>query len=99
VWTELDRDKALAYQREMATVCKGCGTRQAEWDEDPDAFMGDFYRCEGCARIEEERDNVDAKAKGIHYRLLPKAVAVAKMDSQAEDMRRREEAKRSDGNP
>lgn len=64
----------------MAKVCKGCGTRQSEWDEDPNAYLGDFYRCEGCGRMEDERNNTSDDARGIHIRLLPAAIARARIE-------------------
>lgn len=79
-WSEEDQDKALMYRREMATVCRGCGTRQSDWDADPDAFIGDFTQCPGCIRLEDERDNTEGM-KGVHYRLLPKEQALAKAET------------------
>ena len=79
-WPEDDRDKALAYNREMASVCKGCGTRQSEWAADADAYIGDFFTCDGCARMEGERDNVGEGAKGVHIRLLPAEIARARVE-------------------
>lgn len=76
-WSPLDQDKALAYERQMRTVCK-CGTRAIEWEENPNAYIGDFWVCEGCARLEMEADNVPEGTKGVHFRLLPEEQAVAK---------------------
>lgn len=42
----------------MRRVCRGCGTREAEWQENPDAYVGDIRYCPGCARLEAERDNM-----------------------------------------
>lgn len=67
------------YRREMVTVCKGCGTREADWRDDPDAFIGDFRQCPGCVRLEEEQENAK-DMKGVHYRLLPKEQALAKAE-------------------
>ena len=79
-WEEDDQDKALAYQREMAKVCSGCGTRQVEWDEDPDAYIGWVRRCEGCSRLNRERLNLgDEHDPSAHIGLLPRHVAVARM--------------------
>jgi predicted Fe-S protein YdhL (DUF1289 family) len=64
----------------MSTVCKGCGTRTSDWEANPDAYIGDFYPCEGCARLEAERDNVPEGSKGIHFRLLPEAEALARAE-------------------
>ena len=81
VWTEQDRDKALAYRREMDKICKGCGVNPTDFDTDPDSWIGDFYVCPGCARLEEERSNVPDDAKGVHYRLLPKEAALARVEA------------------
>lgn len=80
-WEEDDQDKALAYQREMRKVCSGCGTRQEEWDEDPDAYVGWVNRCEGCRRMDQERRNLgesDSSA-GAHVGLMPRDRAVELM--------------------
>jgi predicted Fe-S protein YdhL (DUF1289 family) len=80
-WTEDDQDKALAYHREMARMCKGCGTRQEEWDDDPDAYIGDLQYCEGCARLADERNNLSeagSAVNGLRPRLLPRRQALAR---------------------
>lgn len=69
-WDEDDQDKALAYQAEMRTVCPSCGTREADWERDPDAYVGDLRFCEGCARQERELENKPDDAKGLHPRLV-----------------------------
>lgn len=71
-WDPDDQDKALAWRRYQSELCTGCGTHPDEWDENPDAYFGDFYTCPGCERLEAERDNVPEGAKGVHYRLLTK---------------------------
>lgn len=78
-WSELDQDKAMAYQAEMRTVCKGCGTRKSEWDADPDAYVGDLVTCEGCTRLAEEEDNMPedkTRRRGMRPRLVTKAFAM-----------------------
>ncbi len=64
----------------MAKVCKGCGTRKEEWDDDLDAYIGDLVVCEGCGRMEDERNNVGENGRGIHIRLLPAEVARARVE-------------------
>lgn len=64
--------------REQRAVCPGCGTRAEEWDRDPDAYIGDYRICPGCERMEQERGNVPEGAKGVHFHLLPREVALAK---------------------
>ena len=64
----------------MATVCSGCGTREADWDTDPDAFIGDLRFCKGCERRGQEEGNIPKDADGRdhpgwHIRLVTKAFA------------------------
>lgn len=77
-WPIEDQDKALAWQRERAKVCR-CGTRREEWVADPDAYLGDLDHCEGCDRLEREQDNIPEGAKGVHTRLLPREIALARV--------------------
>jgi len=78
-WDEDDQDKALAYLRDVAQVCGGCGTRASEWATDQDAFVGWVTRCEGCKRIEEEREHLEGE-KGAHVGLMPQAEAIRRME-------------------
>ena len=71
-WSDDDQDKALMYTAEMATVCRGCGTRQADWDEDPNAYIGNWRICPGCERLEEEDANIPDGTKGVHKELVPR---------------------------
>lgn len=80
-WSPDDQDKALAYLRYQSLACPDCGTRQEDWDEDEDKFLGDLYHCEGCARVAQERENIPDDAKGMHVRLLPKDVALARVEA------------------
>lgn len=79
-WSLEDQDKALAYNRHLRSACSGCGTRQSEWDHNPNAYLGDLYHCEGCARLEEERNNAPENSAGLHIRLLPEAAARARLE-------------------
>lgn len=60
VWTDLDREKALAWQALEAEKCSGCGTRPAEWNENKggrrDAYTADLDVCLNCAQIERMRN-------------------------------------------
>ncbi len=76
-WDECDQDKALEWAREQATVCSGCGTRKVEWERDRFAYVTDAFICSGCELVEQERENIPEKAKGVRIRLLPRAVAEA----------------------
>jgi hypothetical protein len=68
-WPPDDQDKALAYMRAKAELCPACGTREAEWQEDFDAYIADVERCKGCERLEMTRAEVqqagDVAGKGI----------------------------------
>ena len=80
-WTQDDRDKALAYEREMHARCSGCGTRPDDWRENPDAYVGDVEICQGCARLEQERQNEVGQQPGAKFRLIPLGIAIRKMAS------------------
>ncbi|MEU2755296.1 hypothetical protein [Streptomyces albidoflavus] len=77
-WTALDRAKALAYAAFDRSVCEGCGTRMAEWDEDAGgdrfAYVPEPQRCPGCELIEMERDQVPqgAEGRGVKIGLRPR---------------------------
>lgn len=58
VWTDEDRDKAVAFLRFDAARCSGCGTFSDEWfgpdgllADDP-AFVAVTEQCLSCAEIE-----------------------------------------------
>lgn len=74
-WDEADQDKALAYTREQATVCTGCGTRAADWERDRFAFVGQSHQCPGCEVLSQEQDNVPKTARGVKVFLAPRALA------------------------
>lgn len=79
-WSPMDQDKALAYRREMRTVCNRCGTRKAEWEENPDAYLGHIEYCEGCARLESEDDNLPEnkqERRGMRPTLVTEAAGIA----------------------
>jgi hypothetical protein len=64
----------------MAEVCNQCGTRSADWEDDPDAFVAYFYECPGCARLEGERDNVPEGSLGVHYGLETQEEAMRRIE-------------------
>lgn len=84
-WRDDDRAKALEFIREQNRRCGSCGTRKDEWAEDPDVYVGDIEICEGCARIEQERENDIAKRPGAKIGLLPRRAAVTKMRNANEE--------------
>jgi len=74
-WDELDQDKALAWTRERAKCCPGCGTRAEEWKRDRFAYVGQTRYCPGCEILEQERENVREDARGVTVHLTPLALA------------------------
>lgn len=78
-WSELDRAKALAFSAFRRSVCDGCGTRPAEWDEehggDRFAYVTTTVRCPGCELIAHEQDQVPdgADGYGVRIGLVPRA--------------------------
>jgi hypothetical protein len=77
-WTDLDQDKALAWNREQRKQCATCKTRKDEWESDPDRYVGNIERCPGCERLEQEQENVQQMkgAKGLKIGLVPKEMAM-----------------------
>lgn len=63
---------ALAWNREQALKCSGCGTRRDEWTDQPDAYISVHEICPGCQRIAEEQQNVPEETKGAKVGLVPK---------------------------
>lgn len=53
----------------------------SEWDTDRDAYIGDFWQCPGCEKIEMEQGNVPEGMKGAHVGLLPKSLALLRAES------------------
>lgn len=60
VWTEADRDKALAWTHQQRCTCSRCGTRPEEWDPDRggrrDAYVFVPSICPGCEPMERTQD-------------------------------------------
>jgi hypothetical protein len=78
-WSELDQDKAIAWQNEQRSVCSGCGTRSDEWldvdgrDVDPPPYEIHTKKCLGCESIEEFKTNreVQENGRGLYIALRP----------------------------
>lgn len=56
LWTEDDREKALAWQEMERQSCSSCGTRAEEWDPDQGgdlrAYVAEDRVCLGCQTVE-----------------------------------------------
>lgn len=84
-WTARDREKALAYQEYLATVCPQCRTRHDDWDhggpDEEDAYAVTVQLCVGCQVIADKqaelsRDKGD-DTHGLKVALIPAATAAA----------------------
>jgi hypothetical protein len=81
----MDQDKALAFVRAKAELCRECATREADWKADRFAFVANTKRCVGCELIEIEQGQLPENAKGMKVFLEPRAVAEAR-DAEEEAM-------------
>ena len=79
-WPDDDQDKALAYQRDKATVCAGCGTRPREWVGDRFAFVAQSTVCPGCEVLAQEQKNIPERQQGVRLFLVPRELAEAEDD-------------------
>ncbi len=75
-WPQGDQDAALAWQARESTRCSGCGTFEADWDEehggDRNAWVPQVHVCQGCVALERQRTVVNDEAsgmRGVHFRL------------------------------
>lgn len=81
-WPDDDQDKARAFWRYEQSLCKGCGTRGDEWDEQAGghrhAYSAITDECPGCrARGQLENHLRESKGdhSGVRILLLPRAAA------------------------
>jgi hypothetical protein len=73
-WSDLDREKALAYALDDMATCKSCGTKAEDFDPQQGghrfAYVAEVTRCVGCELIEMEQENVaEDNRKGIRIGL------------------------------
>lgn len=82
VWTDTDRELALAWDAMRRATCPRCGTRHDQWARDPDAFVVAQSRDRGCELLEEAEREMEKvpleQRRGIHSYLEPRAVADAR---------------------
>ena len=78
VWTQSDRDKALAWSDLDRQTCSGCGTRAEEWNPtlggDYHAYEAEMVVCQGCVQIERAQSEAqENKMRGKKIRLRRKS--------------------------
>ena len=65
VWTDEDRNKALAWAHQQNCTCGTCGTRPEEWDPAKggrrDAYEFTASICPGCEHLERTRDEMGSE--------------------------------------
>jgi hypothetical protein len=61
-WTDQDRRWALAYEQAMRDLCPSCGGRRSVLEENPDAYVGQLSRCDGCQTLHTEQQNIPEQA-------------------------------------
>jgi hypothetical protein len=80
LWLPEDLEWAIAYERRLASICGGCGTRREDWEglgpEDPEPFVSITDRCPGCYEIALGDKDIpeDERSLGARSVLLPGSV-------------------------
>ena len=76
-WTDVDRAKALAYERYLTERCKDCGTARDDWFDD-DGYMLEepvweaaIKVCDGCIAVARARAAIPEGATGAYVTMLP----------------------------
>ena len=72
LWLPEDRTVALVWQKMQRSKCSRCGTWDWEWDENPSAWVADFWTCQGCKQVDGAHDRLHDKQKkdGMQVRLF-----------------------------
>lgn len=71
-WTDEDQDKVMMFLAWKAELCPQCGTKNSDWVDDKGRLLEEplyeavSFKCEGCAQVEQLRDHVPDKAKGVY---------------------------------
>jgi hypothetical protein len=74
VWTQADRDKAIAWHLRQLATCPRCGTRAEEWAEDQggrrDAYVAEIHLCAGCEAVQLAQASITPEdGRGVHVQL------------------------------
>lgn len=74
LWSEHDRELALAWNLRRRATCAGCNTRRDQWDGNPQAFDADAEECPGCWVLSRARKRLkDDQHEYVHVYLTPSA--------------------------
>lgn len=81
-WTDVDRAKAIAYERFINSKCKKCGTSHEDWFDDDGYpleephFEAVIRACDGCIAVHHASKAIDEDAHGAYVTLVPFGTAV-----------------------
>jgi hypothetical protein len=76
-WNELDRDKAMAYERLLAEACPKCGTLREDWVGDDGIPLAEpilaavARHCYGCDEVERVQEYIPKKMRGAYVAIIP----------------------------
>lgn len=76
-WNELDRDKAVAYERLLNEACPKCGTLREDWvDErgrplEEPVLAAVAKHCYGCEEVERVNKAIPKMARGTYVVIIP----------------------------
>lgn len=83
-------------------MCPHCGTREAEWDADDEAYVAMATKCAGCEALADRQAEIPEESRGVMVSLVTPAVRAAvrvkaemKARRDAEERRRAREAGRA----
>lgn len=72
LWTQQDRELAMAWTMRQARTCSSCGTRPEEWTEDRNAYTWKHRHCPGCEVLDQGKSQVsEHAAASVHVGLIP----------------------------
>jgi hypothetical protein len=75
-WSQIDRDKAIAWVIREMKACPNCGTRGEEWDPKQGghrrAYVAEIRGCEGCiVKLRAENSEELTQGRGRRVVLIP----------------------------
>lgn len=90
VWTQTDRDLAMAHELRRIATCGGCGTRRDQWLDDDghldrQAMDVDWEECPGCYLLSRARKAAGEKGGDVLEYTHPHLVPVTDDDDEDGD--------------
>jgi hypothetical protein len=72
LWLPEDRDVVSVWQAHQ-NKCPTCGTWDWEWQENPEAWVADLWRCPGCEQVDEQHTRMKeatSNTDGLQVRMF-----------------------------